>query len=116
MRARVIKTWTAIYTNPLTVQAGEQLKVGRPDDEWPGWVWCETQTGVGGWMPERLLDEAGCARTAYTARELTVQAGELITLHQLESGWYWATTLSGQSGWVPASHVHSVSQKETAAS
>lgn len=116
MLARVTKGWTAIYTNPLTVQAGEQLTVGRRDDEWPGWVWCETQTGVGGWVPESLLDEAGCARTAYIARELTVAVGDEVTLHQLESGWYWATAAPGQSGWLPASHLLLQDQKETAAS
>lgn len=105
MLARVIKDWTAIYTQPLIVQAGEQLQVGRRDDEWLGWVWCETQAGVGGWMPERLLDENGYTREAYTARELTVPAGVEVTLYQLESGWYWATAADGQSGWIPASHV-----------
>jgi uncharacterized protein YgiM (DUF1202 family) len=105
MLARVTKQWTAIYPQPLTIQAGEQLKVGRRDDEWPGWVWCETLAGVGGWMLERLLDENGCALNAYTARELTVQVGDELTVHTAESGWYWATTANGQSGWVPASHV-----------
>lgn len=67
--------------------------MGRRDDEWPGWVGCETQAGVGGWMPERLLDKTGCALNAYTARELTVQIDEELTVQEAESGW------------VPASHL-----------
>lgn len=108
MQACVIKDWRTVYADPLTVHAGERVKLGKRDDEWPGWVWATNDAGQSGWMPERLIEAQGAAGTAlrdYTAQELDVQVGDEVTLHELESGWYWATDGEGRSGWVPASHV-----------
>jgi hypothetical protein len=130
MQARVIKDWRTVYTDPLTVRAGEALTLGRRaseagvgealraslsagfasrhDDEWPGWVWVTTAANKSGWMPDRLIEARGAEGTAladYDARELEARAGDEITLHRAESGWHWATTGDGRSGWVPASHI-----------
>jgi hypothetical protein len=130
MRARVIKDWHTVYAHPLTVRAGEGLTLGRRaseagvgearsaslaagfasrrDDEWTGWMWVTNAANQSGWMPERLIEVhgvAGSVRADYTARELEVRLGDILTLQIEESGWHWATASDGRSGWVPASHV-----------
>jgi hypothetical protein len=39
----------------LRLHAGEEVTVGRRDDEWPAFVWCTTGAGEEGWVPERYL-------------------------------------------------------------
>lgn len=105
---RVIADYQATYLDPLTIQSGEALTLGKTDPEWPGWIWCTNRDGQSGWVPESYLErhgQKGIARYDYTAAELSVQANEELILHQFESGWYWATNQDGQSGWVPASHI-----------
>ncbi len=107
-KARVIQEWQVLYPDPIVLKAGEEVKLGQLDTEWPGWVWCVSEAGKGGWVPEKIIeshDERGRALADYTAAELAVGVGEELTLHNEESGWYWATNEAGQSGWVPASHV-----------
>ena len=113
MKARVILEYRARDANPLTVSAGASLTCGRRDSDWPGWIWCTNWEGKGGWMPESYLSIQGQNCTAlrdYTARELSVQVGEFLTLRDLESGWYWASDRSGRSGWVPAKNVESLDE------
>jgi hypothetical protein len=107
-KGRVTEAYHAAYPNPLTVSAGELLTYGRKDSRWPGWVWCINWEGKGGWVPEQfmLIDGKDCiVQRDYTARELSVHAGDLLTLRELESDWYWASDQSGKSGWVPANNV-----------
>jgi uncharacterized protein YgiM (DUF1202 family) len=98
-----------VYTDPLTVRAGETLTVGRRDDEWPGWVWVTNEARKSGWMPEAfvevLAEERGKVRRDYTARELELREGETVTVLDNESGWFWAQTADGRTGWAPASHL-----------
>jgi hypothetical protein len=104
----VVAPYTAAYPQPLTVQAGEVVTLGRRDPDGPGWIWCVSAAGVGGWVPQAWLQlghGTGRALRAYTARELTVAEGEQVHIHGEESGWYWATTASGATGWVPTSCV-----------
>jgi SH3 domain/Variant SH3 domain len=107
--ARASADYETMYSDPLTVSAGEELTLGRRDDEWPGWIWCVNRAGKGGWAPERYVEErgegSGVARQDYTAAELPLRAGDTLTLHAEESGWYWATNAAGRSGWVPRTHI-----------
>lgn len=106
--ARVILDYRCAYPDPLAICTGEVLAVGECDTEWPGYVWCTNRAGKGGWVPASYLDrqgELGVARCDYTARELTVSAGEILTVEKAESGWLWAVNPAGESGWVPAKHV-----------
>lgn len=107
--ARVLKSWTTIYADPLTVRAGEALAVGRRDDEWPGWVWCTNAAGQSGWAPEGAFERRGADRGVatrdYTARELSAAAGAEVAVHFQENGWCWAEDRAGRTGWLPATHL-----------
>jgi uncharacterized protein YgiM (DUF1202 family) len=41
-------------------------------------------------------------RCDYEAVELTVQLGDLLTVHKAESGFLWVTDQDGRTGWVPS--------------
>lgn len=120
-RRKTIGIVTADYESSyskeaLTVQAGEQLSLGKPDPEWEGWIWVTNAAGKGGWMPESFLKktgEHGISQHAYSGRELQVRTGDRLTLLKLVSGWFWATDAQGESGWIPASFVDIVAAEQT---
>ncbi|NPV57511.1 MAG: hypothetical protein HPY76_12680 [Anaerolineae bacterium] len=106
--ATVIKNYRTKYHTPIAFSPGELLRVGRFDDQYPGWVWTTTPDGNSGWAPANALEISGAtarALQAYDAREMDVDAGEALTLKQEESGWYWAENSDGAGGWVPAENL-----------
>lgn len=109
-RARAIAPHSPKYATPLTVEMGEALTIEKTDAEWQSWRWCVNRSGKGGWIPDAYLEQFGhsgqaIAREDYTAKELTVEPDERLTLHYEESGWFWASRQSGEEGWVPAKCV-----------
>ena len=52
-----------------------------------------------------MARRTGTTQAAYSARELTVTAGQELGIEQEESGWFWCRDQQGRSGWVPLSHV-----------
>lgn len=62
-------------------------------------------TGDWAWVPEQIMEkdrEIGILTTAYTAKELDVDAGDhVIFMHEL-NGWSWCELEStGECGWIP---------------
>ena len=97
---RVAAPWTASHDPALAVRAGEPLAIGRrSDDEWPGWVWCENRSGLGGWLP---LDAVGDGRAVedFDTRELTVAEGASVEAGERRAGWTWCRA-EEREGWVP---------------
>jgi len=108
----VIKPWAAVYADPIRVEAWEPVEVGRADDDAPGWRWCTDPRGKEGWMPHAWVDESGCARRGYDARELTVAVDDLLTALEEHEGWRWCQARDGQTGWVPAAHLATTAMVE----
>ncbi len=107
-KGKVIQDYQAQYPDPIAMQKGEAITPGRRDAEWPGWVWCTDIRGKSGWVPEKYIEsrgETGRALQDYNAIELTVTAGEDLSLGEFESGWVWATNADQQSGWVPERNI-----------
>lgn len=107
-RFRVVRAYRSAYPDPLTARKGERLRLEWRESEWPGWVWGQTQAGGEGWVPESWLvvrKTSGFLLRDYTARELTVEAGTVLTAEWEESGWIWATDGDGGTGWVPLENL-----------
>jgi hypothetical protein len=106
---RVIKSYTAVYPDPITVRAGDEIMVGEEDTEFPGWVWCSDQNGKSGWLPldciEHIKRNSGAAKYDYSAIELNAGTGEKLKSNELKNGWAWCVNESGQSGWIPLDHL-----------
>jgi hypothetical protein len=108
-QARVIAEYQAPYLDPIVVSAGDEITIDRSKKtDLAGWVWCTNRAGKSGWVPEAYIQrrgDLGYMRCDYDAIELTIQVGELLTLHKAESGFFWATNQADQDGWVPSTHV-----------
>ena len=92
----------------LVFVAGDRLIVEDRETEWAGWLWCENAAGVAGWAPAAYVQrdgEQGVARRDYDATELTVAAGEKLTVHYEESEWVWCTRANGEKGWAPVANL-----------
>src|SRR6266699_2639652 len=94
-KCRVTKDYQAEFPDPIAVEAGEAFAVSE---------------GNSGWVPKNIIQMGadgltGTTPAAYNARELTVIAGQELTIEQEESGWFWCHDQQGKRGWVPLSHV-----------
>jgi SH3-like domain-containing protein len=107
-RARAIAGHRPASGTALRLRAGEDVAVGRRDDEWPLWFRCRAADGREGWVPEAWLARDGARATLradYDATELEVAAGDDLTVHQAYGGWLWAERRDGAGGWIPARAV-----------
>ena len=107
--ALVVAVYETQYPDPLTMNVGDKLKIVKSrDDEWPGWVFCESQNGKQGWVPKNTvkIDGIGAvAQQGYEAREVTVMEGEIVRIERVESGWAWVTNMTNETGWVPLKNL-----------
>jgi hypothetical protein len=59
-------------------------------------------------VPQNWLEldkEGAMLLRDYSARELSVVPGQILSATLSESGWVWATTESGEEGWVPLENL-----------
>jgi len=112
--ALVVTGYETQYPDPLAMEPGDQLKIlKRRDDQWPGWVFCESQSGKQGWVPENRIKidaDNAVAQQSYVAREVSVMEGEIVRIEKLESGWAWVTNMTNETGWVPLKNLKIVEQ------
>jgi hypothetical protein len=103
-RATVTAGWTASYTPALSVARGQPLTSHHTDPENPGWRWTTDATGLGGWLPEGLVQD-GRATDSFDSTELTVTAGTPVTRLRRLNGWSLCQTDTGATGWLLDSHL-----------
>ena len=59
-------------------------------------------------MPQNWLkldQEGAMLLRDYSAHELSVVPGQILSATLFESGWVWATTERGEEGWVPLENL-----------
>ena len=106
---RIITAYEAVYPDPIVVQGGDVVAVEREDDEYRGWWWCVAADARAGWVPAALLTPAPTpgarvsAIAEYSARELTVALGAVVTWLETRDGWVRVRRADGAIGWIPAS-------------
>lgn len=110
---RIIKAYVRQYEAPITLKAGEAVRITKRDmwNDQHLWVWCINAAGNEGWVHESFVEiqgDHGTARRDYNALELTVSEGEIVTLLEAVGGWYWAENVAGERGWIPTEHVAAV--------
>lgn len=103
-----VDTHKIVYSDPIIVNKGDTLQIGREDDEWRGWYFCTVvdNTLKQGWVPIQIIQflnkNEGIAQTFYSAQELEVSKGEQFEMLQELNGWIWAKRLTDQAeGWIP---------------
>ena len=96
--------YTVVDRSPLHLQAGDLVQTGPRDKSWPGWIWVTAEDGRGSYVPEDILEtDAGGSRvrTAFSARDLSVQQGEQVAALREVKGWLWCRKAGGEEGWLP---------------
>ena len=104
MKYRITEPHTSGPGDALVVSKGETLRFERMATEWVGWLWCITDGGRTGWVPEAWVEIEGdtCVMLReYDATELAVAIGDEVTGDLIESGWVHVRNDQGRTGWVP---------------
>jgi hypothetical protein len=94
---------------PLSLATGDDVMVGRRDDDWPAFVFVTAAHGSG-WVPSRHLSadtEQAVVVAPYDTTELPTRTGEILAVVERddESGWLWCRATTGREGWVPSRTV-----------
>jgi len=109
MKYTVIENHSPENGNPINVQKGEIVRLGREsgeDDGWLHWIYCFRLNGQGeGWTPEQIIqdpDEYGIVSCDYSARELNVSSGDIVDGELKMNGWVWCRGIAdSEYGWLP---------------
>ena len=114
-KGKVTIDYASAFSDPLKIRDGDELRLSRKETVWEGWVWCTTEEGKSGWIPESFIDSTGNygkANRDYDATELTVQVGDELDVLAEESGWAWCGNSSGSFGWVPLDNLEILEPKK----
>lgn len=97
--------YTVVDRSPLTLHTGEEVKLGKEDRAWEGWVWAVTDEGRGTYLPVSFLEKSGenGARLteSFAAIDLSVRKGAKVVCLREVSGWLWCRDGDGLEGWLP---------------
>jgi hypothetical protein len=111
-RVRVTESRVRDHIEPIHFTQGEDLVVGHRNQQFPEFVWCATERGLHGWVPESFIemvsDTEAVARRSYDAGQLTVAKGDVLDVLDAVTGWLYCRNAVGVQGWVPASGVEEV--------
>lgn len=115
---RVVAIHHSEFPDPISFTKGTTLTVGAKyagPEGWDNWFFCTLPTHSGGWVPSQIIDRKedspseGVALEDYTAQELNVKIGEIVTVLKELNGWMWCKSMhSQQSGWVPAASLAAI--------
>ncbi len=101
---RVVRDWTAAYSEPFRIAAGGMLTLSGRCDRWDGhvWLWAADADGREGWIPDDLPNpDTRRARRDFDAAELTCRAGDVLADMARTHGWVRCRAEDGREGWVP---------------
>ena len=104
---RTAEAHVASYPDAIAVAAGDSLVLTGQSEDWDGWrwLWARGPDGREGWVPDDLAgtgpDGVTRARRAFDAMELTVAAGETVTVLERTHGWVRLRNAEGAEGWAP---------------
>lgn len=109
MRYKVIEEHKSNNSNPIQVEKGETVKLGRKsgeDDGWNDWIYCYSlNSNSEGWTPAQIIqieNEYGIVLNDYSAKELDVIKGDVVDGELELNGWLWCSRLIDlEDGWLP---------------
>jgi len=108
-RVRVTTSCVSEQVQEISVRAGDSVSVGHRNQQHPAFVWCATEDGHHGWVPEDYLEMTGersaVARRAFDSTHLTVVEDEELDVLERVDDYLLCRSAAGVDGWVPASCV-----------
>ena len=106
---RVARSCVSVHINDVRFCDGDSLVVGHRNQQYPEFVWCATENGDHGWVPETFIEMTGrasaVARRDYDAAHLTASAGESLSARERVGAWLRCQNARGLEGWVPVQCV-----------
>jgi hypothetical protein len=106
---RVVTACAREQIQEIRIRAGDSLSVGHRNQQHPAFVWCATEDGHHGWVPEDYIevraDRDAVARRAYDSAHLTVVAGEALEVLEQAGDYLLCRNAGGVEGWVQAACV-----------
>ena len=100
----VREAYTAQYGDPIALRHGDPVQVQRADAEFTEWLWCRGPDEKEGWVHRSFLSHSSGRAVAvadYSAKELTVAAGEQVRIIRVLDGWAFVELDGSEGGWVP---------------
>jgi hypothetical protein len=105
-RVRVTASRARDHIENIRFKLGDELVVGHRNQQFPEFVWCATEDGHAGWVPEARIRTTGrgeaIATSDYDAAQLTVVKDEILDVLEHTESWWRCRNASGVEGWVPA--------------
>ena len=108
--AQVTQAQTPPDAIPLTLSAGDLVRLGRAHPDRPGYLWCEDGQISAGWVPADLIDvkpDGARATAEYCSAELEVAVDDVVRLMWVDRqhhAW-WCENAQQERGWVPESFL-----------
>jgi hypothetical protein len=104
-RVRVITSCLREQVQEICIREGDSLSVGHRNQQHPAFVWCATEDGHHGWVPEEYIEithgRDAVARRAYESTHLTVVAGETLDVIERVGDFLLCRNAGRTQGWVP---------------
>ena len=106
-RFRVVKEYQTPYPDSIPFRQDEEVEIKREfteDPDWKDWIWCEGANNNSGWVPRQYVKQSGARGVLlknYDAKELTVQPGVVLVVHEILNGFGMSRDPDGNMGWVP---------------
>src|SRR4029453_17080974 len=98
----VREAYAVQYGDPIAFRHGDKVQVQRADAAFHEWLWCRGPDEKEGWVHRSFLSQP-CGRAIaladYSAKELTVAAGERGRLLRVLGGWGFLVLGGGRVGW-----------------
>jgi len=116
VKLRVKEAHKASFDYSVAFKKGDKVKVGREDPEMLGWFWCESEDGVGSWIPEEYLarkNSEGMITHSYDTTELTVAIGETLQCLREVKFWTLCRARDGKEGWVPTRNLERMDEQSS---
>jgi hypothetical protein len=107
----VTKEHKATFNYALTAKSGDTVKVGKEDEEMPGWYWCKDKVGVEAWIPKTYLEiheDHGIFLQDYNSVELDAQPGEEVQYLDETLGWAECLNSEWKYGWLPLHKIEKI--------
>ena len=103
-KVTVREAYAAQYGDPIAFRRGDPVQVQRADTEFTEWLWCRGPNEKEGWVHRSFLSQSSGRAVAvsdYSAKELTVAAGEQARVIRVLDGWAFVELDGSEVGWVP---------------
>jgi len=112
---RVTTPCTREQIQEIRMRAGDSVAVGHRNQQHPAFVWCATEDGHHGWVPEDYLSMTGAhsavARRDYDSTHLTAGEAEELEVLERVDDYIFCRNETGVEGWVPVACVSGLEEE-----